>query len=266
MDLSVYDLYYQLEDRHWWFRGIRRMRMAMLHGLVCENPRTLDVACGTGGFILELMNAGHDAYGCDISPKAVGYCRARGLEKAVVADAAALPYGNETFDVVTCNGPLSHKACKSASSVLREMFRVCKGGGGILVNDAACPQIMGRHDEICQIARRYRIAELRALVREAGFEIVRSNHANALLFPIIYTVKRLKNILRVGSAVDIRPTNQVLDRLLRAVMFLEAALIRHVRFPIGAEIMIAARKPVGTPYRPIPLAAESGTLRFRPAN
>jgi SAM-dependent methyltransferase len=243
MHPSLYDLYFQLEDIHWWFLGMRKIRLAMLRGLLPDRPRTLELACGPGGFLRDLQNAGHDVCGCDFSPKALAYCRRRGLERLVGADINSLPFGDALFDFVACNDAISHKSVNSDLGVLREMHRVCKPGGVILLTDVACPSMFGRHDEIFDGAKRYRLSELRDKTRAAGFQIIRANYANSLLFPIVFLVKKWKNASKSAPAVDIAPTGRVANSLLKSVLFLEASLIRRVRFPFGVEIMITARKP-----------------------
>lgn len=242
MQSYLYDLFYELEDAHWWFAGMRKNRMAMIEGLLPGNPRTLEIACGTGGFLMDLRRAGHEVFGCDISGKAIGYCRERGLKNLAVADLNSLPYGGGSFDFVACNGGLYHESVRSEAAALEEMRRVCRRGGLLLVTDVAEKKLYGRHDRAFGGRTRYSLGEMVKLVSEAGFEVVRSNYADVALFPAAYVVKTMKNRFGFGSDFDIPRAGPLSNRLLKRLLYFEAGLIRRVRFPFGAEVMVVARK------------------------
>jgi SAM-dependent methyltransferase len=108
--------------------------------------RVLDVGCGTGFFLLNLWQAGFvgEAHACDISPGMVAVCaesaRTVGCDARLrVADAECLPYGNESFDLVTAHAVLHHLPDPGAA--FREMLRVLRPGGTLLV--AGEPSTLG---------------------------------------------------------------------------------------------------------------------------
>ncbi|MBF0426638.1 MAG: class I SAM-dependent methyltransferase [Magnetococcales bacterium] len=81
---------YALEDRHWWFRGKRRL----VAGFVAQHAppvteravRFLDIGCGTGK-VLELLAGFGDVLGCDFSADALTFCHARGFRRLARASA-----------------------------------------------------------------------------------------------------------------------------------------------------------------------------------
>ena len=96
--------------------------------------RALEIGSGTGFFLLNLMQAGVATTGCltDISPGmvevAVRNGRGLGLEvSGAPADAEALPYGDEEFDLVVGHAVLHH--IPDVELALREVLRVLKPGG-----------------------------------------------------------------------------------------------------------------------------------------
>ena len=87
--------------------------------------RTLDLGCGEGRIGAELQRRGHTVVGVDSSP---GMVAAAGeLVEAVVADAAALPFPDASFDLVVAF--MSLQDMDDLDSAVREAGRVLERGG-----------------------------------------------------------------------------------------------------------------------------------------
>jgi ubiquinone/menaquinone biosynthesis C-methylase UbiE len=106
------------------------------HGGDAQWPyeRALELGCGTGFFLLNLMQAGLAARGSvtDLSPGMVAAAlrNAEGLGLDVdgrVADAEQIPYDDATFDVVVGHAVLHH--IPDLDVAFREVLRVLKPGG-----------------------------------------------------------------------------------------------------------------------------------------
>ncbi len=102
-----------------------------LHG-----ARVLDVGCGTGGGSVAFSRAGARVVGLDRSGRMMELARLRVVEdQADVAlvhgDAAALPFGDESFDLCLCDQVVEH--VRDKRRLLREMHRVLREGGIALV-------------------------------------------------------------------------------------------------------------------------------------
>ncbi|MGD9985234.1 class I SAM-dependent methyltransferase [Pseudonocardia sp.] len=96
--------------------------------------RALELGCGTGFFLLNLMQAGLATAGSvtDLSPGMVDAAlrNAAGLGLDVdgrVADAERIPYDDATFDVVVGHAVLHH--IPDVETALREVLRVLRPGG-----------------------------------------------------------------------------------------------------------------------------------------
>ena len=95
--------------------------------------RILDVATGTGAFIVELVDgfrSYRDAIGIDISPKLVQTATANANQDGIcfeVMDAEHLAFKDDTFDTVAIRHSLHH--LQRVDAVLTEMIRVLKPGG-----------------------------------------------------------------------------------------------------------------------------------------
>jgi ubiquinone/menaquinone biosynthesis C-methylase UbiE len=101
---------------------------------ISAGQRVLDVAAGTGNVAIRAAEAGAEVVASDLTPENFEAGRreahAHGVELDwVEADAEALPFGDDEFDVVTSSlgaiFPPDHQA------VADELLRVCRPGGTI---------------------------------------------------------------------------------------------------------------------------------------
>jgi ubiquinone/menaquinone biosynthesis C-methylase UbiE len=89
------------------------------------SQRVLDVACGTGEFLMACAEHGNGVAGVDLSDTAIDQCKARLPNGEFYAcPAEKLPFDDDRFDLVTCLGSLEHFLEPVAA--LREMVRVAK--------------------------------------------------------------------------------------------------------------------------------------------
>jgi ubiquinone/menaquinone biosynthesis C-methylase UbiE len=102
----------------------------------------LDVGCGPGTITADLAAlvpegkvVGSDAVETVLS-QAEEYASSRGLTNVTFqqVDANALPFEDDTFDVVHCHQVLQH--VKDPVAILKEMRRVCKPGGVVAAREA----------------------------------------------------------------------------------------------------------------------------------
>ena len=99
----------------------------------------LEVACGSGVFLADQAQQVHRVAGLDLSGIQVDLARRRladriaaGTVEIVQGDAAALPWHDDTFSVVTCMG--SFEAFPEPERVLAELVRVLRPGGRAVLN------------------------------------------------------------------------------------------------------------------------------------
>lgn len=92
--------------------------------------RVLDVAAGTGNVAIRAAQAGADVVACDLEPAQLEVGRHEAPEiEWVEADAAALPFGDGEFDVVTSSAGVMFAPDHQAAA--DELVRVCRPGGTI---------------------------------------------------------------------------------------------------------------------------------------
>ena len=242
MNPEEYRVMAELEGVQWWYAGMRRIARALLTPLLpapAAGRRILDAGCGTGWNLQELSVFG-DTYGVDLSPLAVITTRRRG-GRVTQGNLLGLPYASSSFDVVTSFDVLYHAWVVDDAQAVRELARVLKPGGLMLVKVPALRILWGAHDEAVHSRHRYTRTELEQLLEGAGLQLVRSTYANSLLFPVLLTRRFLDRALnRHGSDVSLLPP--LLEKLFGGLLSIEASLLGAMNLPIGASVFAVARK------------------------
>lgn len=136
----------------------------------------LDVACGTGEWLMAASACGAIPAGVDISRVALDACRVA-LPNAELqcASAEQLPFSDGRFDVVSCLGALEHFG--DPLKALREMKRVAKADAKFLLlvpNADFPPRRLGLYGGTEQSAAREEVLTLpqwQSLFESAGLKI-----------------------------------------------------------------------------------------------
>ena len=102
--------------------------------------RLLDVASGTGDLALSIQRGCPDCevIASDFCAEMLAHAARRGVAHTLVADALALPFPTDHFDVLTVAFGLRNMADYPAA--LREMTRVLKPGGHLVILDFSLPR------------------------------------------------------------------------------------------------------------------------------
>lgn len=114
-------------DRCW-----RKRAVQGLHGKV------LDVACGTGDMAVELLRHGCSVTGVDLSKEMMAIAKRKAPQAEYrLADVERLPFGDASFDAVTC--AFGVRNFVHLEQGLSEMLRVLKPGGRMVILELATP-------------------------------------------------------------------------------------------------------------------------------
>lgn len=243
MQQHTYSIMYEVEETHWWFVGRRRIIQNFVReackDLNVERPRILDVGCGTGAN-LEMLAEFGEAEGVDVSSDALAFCRARGLEKVKQGAAEALPYADGTFDLVTGLDVVEHLDDDMAG--LKEMYRVLKPKGRIILFVPAFMFLWGVQDDISHHRKRYTLSGLKRAVEGAGFRVERATYANISFFAPILLGRTLMKITGLKPASENNINVSALNGLLGRILGAESLALRHINFPFGVSALCVARK------------------------
>ncbi|MCH9651277.1 MAG: class I SAM-dependent methyltransferase [Deltaproteobacteria bacterium] len=98
--------------------------------------RVLDVGCGKGFFLYDLQLAlpGIEVQGIDVSPYAIAHGKPEVRSRLAVADAAALPFADSSFDLVVSITTVHNLEGESLDQSLSEIERVGRGQGFLTVD------------------------------------------------------------------------------------------------------------------------------------
>jgi ubiquinone/menaquinone biosynthesis C-methylase UbiE len=232
------------ERDHFWFRGFRRFVSPLLAEAVRDrpDPAILDCGCGTG-YNLGLLRQYGRAAGIDITWTGLAFARARGDRAVAQASAAVLPFGDESFDVVTSFDVIYGLQDDDERAALREMFRVLRPGGHLVLNVAAMNMLTGNHSVLGGEVRRYSRAVLAERLTGAGFAVRRLTYTNAAIFPIVAAVRLVQRVSgHQESEHEISIPPAPVNAALSAVLAVEAAALRVMNMPFGSSLLALARK------------------------
>jgi len=247
MQQHTYAIMRRVEESHWWFVGRRQIIKSFLKRIVSDLKtdrsndalHILDVGCGTGAN-LEMLSEFGNAEGVDVSSEALSFCEGRGLKQVKLGEAEALPYEDNSFDLVTGLDVVEHLDDDRAG--LNEMQRVLRTNGRALLFVPAFMFLWGVQDDISNHRRRYTLSELKTLVTNAGFEVERATYVNLSFFAPIFLGRLFMRASGLRPESENNITIGFLNGLMGKLFGAESALLRYLSFPFGVSIICVARK------------------------
>src|SRR3989344_1210864 len=246
MRQNEYDAMYRVEDTHFWYRGMQKISEMLLRKYLPHESGNmiLDAGCGTGGAMQWLKPFGK-VYGFDISDLAIQYCKKRGLKNVVVGTVESIPFAPKMFDIVVCLDVLYHKQVKNDRQSLKELCRVLKPGGLLVIRVPAYNWLHSYHDVAVHAKHRYSAGEVEKLLLESGFAVKQTTYANMLLFPLSLVMRIVDRMFPSHHETsDVKPIHPILNTLFYFPLWIESKLIRFISLPFGLSVVVIAGKTV----------------------
>ncbi|MDD5438200.1 MAG: class I SAM-dependent methyltransferase [Patescibacteria group bacterium] len=250
MNESEYRIENEVQEKHWWYAGRRKLlsdSFEYLSGLEKGRPFKLayDIGCGTVGnarcvkkYIDELIGIEPNAEACGL---AKGHREYRDIINAGLEQARS-DHALSQADVVIAMDVLEHlEDDEKGADVLGGLVRP---GGYVVVTVPAFMSLWGFQDVVSKHFRRYRLGQLTRLLEERGFKILKKTYFNVALFPVIWAWRKLS---RYWKPKNLESENQInsefLNFLAKALFKLEIHLIKlGLYFPFGVSACVIAQK------------------------
>jgi len=220
MQSEQFHLHAEIEQRHWWFVGRRRILARLAAEAVPPGSGALaiDVGCGTGGNIAALADA-YRCVGIDVSSEAVELARRRFprvqfLAGRAPADLGALAAQARLFLLTDV---LEH--IEDDRAAFSELLSAASPGCHFLLTVPADPALWSQHDETFGHYRRYDRARFEAVWAGLPVSVQLLSYFNARLLPVIRCVRawnRRRGRASGAAGTDFRvpspPINALLTR------------------------------------------------------
>lgn len=236
------------EETFWWFRGMQRILFRILQDAWRQRPNgpALEIGGGTGYFAAQFAKQfeAHVVLS-DFAAEGLQYARRRGLTKLIQCDARHIPVRDSACGVVFCLDMLVHLHRGDERSAVRELARVLRPGGWLVIRVAALKVLRSRHSQFTQERHRFTRTEMVREVEACGLRVERATYLNSLLLPVAFVKFRIwEPLLRTRPRSGLEPVTPWLNKLLEAVLRLEEFWIGLGRnFGLGQSVFILAWKP-----------------------
>ena len=230
MERRAYELLSGME-RSWWYRGRALVVTRALRRFATCGQLVLDYGAGSGGMHASLAEFGDVfAFEPDVEARAEasrrGYACVWGSDKDIA---------QRTYDIAAFCDVLEH--VEDDRETLMHVRRSLAPGGHVVITVPAYQWMWSAHDVAHHHFRRYTKTQVGKLLESAGFEVRFASYWNALLFPLAIV---LRIVGKSGEGSLGLPG--VINETLRALIALEANIMRLVPLPFGLSVVAVGRR------------------------
>jgi ubiquinone/menaquinone biosynthesis C-methylase UbiE len=165
----------------------------------------LEIGCATGSLSLAAKRqAGQEGsvFGIDIIPGMIEISREKAAQAKLdvsfqVGNIQDIPFPNEHFDKVMCSFMIFHMSEKVRNNGIKEIFRVLKPNGSLLVLDLALPPNKISRSILklfLGFMLKHNLSELRPIMESSGFSKIEISQAKykVIGLPILSYVRGIK--------------------------------------------------------------------------
>ncbi len=233
-----------VEDRMWWYRGLRNLVTQELARALQHRSQTgpvLDAGCGTGGMLARFgaSVAGHPTIGLEFDGLAAAMACDKSGRPVASGSVNEMPFQSGVFAGYVSLDVLCHGGVEPGTA-LKEAHRCLRSGAIALFNLPAYGWMLSTHDRRVHNVRRFTRGQARVLLAGHGFTVLKASYWNTLLFPLML-LHRLTE--RDDAASDVRDFPRWLDALFSAALTVERTVIgAGLRLPFGGSLLVVAAR------------------------
>lgn len=234
----------KLEAGHFWFRARNKNILWAMQKYARNATSFLEIGCGTG-FVLSSMAKRFPnlrLFGSELYGAGLPFASARTPQASFMQmDACDNPFVAE-FDVIGAFDVLEH--IPQDALALAHIHAALKPGGVLLLTVPQHAWLWSASDDYACHKRRYNKPGLHALLREAGFDILRSTSFVSVLLPAMLVSRLAQRSPAAYDPMDEFRINPLLNSLFETMLGCESRLISlGLNFPLGGSRLVVARKP-----------------------
>lgn len=242
MDKQIYQQIYDLEFRHWWFQGRRKIIFDWIRNTIGFEARTiLDIGSGTGLNAELFKQLGAKVTGLESSDVAIAQTKERFPGLNIIKGEFPGVVLSDRFQIVTLFDVLEH--FQDDLVALRSVHSLLEDGGYAVITVPAFSFLWAEHDELAHHKRRYTKPLLQKRLAESGFSVVRASYFNILFFLPIFFIRLFRRFLGFRKGLsDIFMIPEPFNTVFAFIFGLERFWLRFMNLPFGVSIIIIAKK------------------------
>ena len=246
MQFEQYTYMFEAEDLHWWYVGNHENFFSILQkkNILKNGIKVLDAGCGTGRW-LQILKSAYDIseIGVDNREVALEYAKTRGNLQLVLEDLNNCIFKESTFDLITSFDVIYHLDVDD-NLAIKYFNTYLKNEGYLMLTVPAYSFLLSKHDEVVHTNKRYSRKQIKLLLENNGFEIVKLTYCVSLLFPFAFIKRLIENFTNSGKGnhneVKIPPS--FINKTFLFIMRIENYILKYFPFPFGLSVMALARK------------------------
>lgn len=256
MRRDLFRLHAELEARHWWFAGRRRIMARLVRAVLppADGRLVVDIGCGTGANLAALAD-GYRCLGIDTSADAIELARERfpgvrfvhGFAPADIEEDVAEAGMLLFMDVI--------EHVPDDFALVSEVLARARPGTHALITVPANERLWSQHDVSFGHYRRYDAARLAAVWEGLPVRPLLLSYFNSRLYPVVRTVRTLGRLRghasgRAGTDLSLPPAplNAFLERFFagEAGTLLDTMNGRRARgYRAGVSLVALVRREAG---------------------
>jgi SAM-dependent methyltransferase len=257
MQTPQFQLHADIEQRHWWFVGRRRIMSRLVEELLPASPETvvIDVGCGTGANIAALANS-YACVGIDTSAEAIELAQSRFPQVRFFTGLAPDDLGDlvRQARLILLMDVLEHVS--DDFQLLSRLLAAASPGCYFLLTVPADESLWSEHDESFGHYRRYDVGRLEKVWTGLPVSTLLLSYFNSGLLPLIRMIRawnRRRGHAAGRAGTDFWMPNPVSNYLLEHTLAGESKrLIKVLRrqqsrgYSCGASLMAVLRRGDGS--------------------
>lgn len=249
METDLFTLHNDIERKHWWFVGRRRIINGVIAGAIPSDQRglVLDVGCGTGANVAEFPGFS-ERVGIDQQEEAIEFARESSPEVRFIHGSVPEDVEEElaSADLITMNDVLEH--VEDDQALFDAVWSRMKPGANLLLTVPADPSLWSQHDVSFGHFRRYTATTFAPLWANSGAKVRLYSYFNSRLFPIVKLIRSLGGAGELGdNKTDLFALPEFANQLLTSFFAGEATKLveaidvsegDRIRLPYGRGVSL----------------------------